>query len=201
MNALDTARYFVAFLVLASYPLSLLLWLAIHPLAAFWRKLGPVWTYSLLGVPGAAYVLGVWYLREPLLGVDLGANGRTIVGAGVSIVGALLINRQRRRQLSFGKLSGIPELSREQYPGTLLTDGIYGQLRHPRYLEALLWVLAYVLFANYVGAYLVLAFSLPVLYLVVILEERELHERFGVAYEDYCRRVPRFVPKPRPRQG
>jgi protein-S-isoprenylcysteine O-methyltransferase Ste14 len=36
---------------------------------------------------------------------------------------------------------------------------------------------------------------------VVRLEERELRERFGTAYEEYCRRVPRFVLKLRPRDG
>jgi protein-S-isoprenylcysteine O-methyltransferase Ste14 len=30
--------------------------------------------------------------------------------------------------------------------------------------------------------------------IAIALEERELHKRFGVSYEEYCRRVPRFVP-------
>jgi protein-S-isoprenylcysteine O-methyltransferase Ste14 len=33
------------------------------------------------------------------------------------------------------------------------------------------------------------------MYAVVVVEERELRERFGLAYEEYCRQVPRFVPK------
>jgi protein-S-isoprenylcysteine O-methyltransferase Ste14 len=97
--------------------------------------------------------------------------------------------------LNFKKLSGIPELSKDNYPGELLTDGIYGRVRHPRYIEALLWVLGYSLFANYSGPFLVWLASLPVMYLVVVLEERELRERFGAAYVEYCRRVPRFVPR------
>ena len=33
----------------------------------------------------------------------------------------------------------------------------------------------------------------------MLLEERELRERFGTEYEDYCRRVPRYLPKLGPR--
>ena len=39
------------------------------------------------------------------------------------------------------------------------------------------------------------ALSLPTLYLLVLLEERDLRERFGSEYEACCRRVPRFVPR------
>jgi protein-S-isoprenylcysteine O-methyltransferase Ste14 len=28
----------------------------------------------------------------------------------------------------------------------------------------------------------------------IAMEERELHRRFGASYEEYCRRVPRFIP-------
>jgi protein-S-isoprenylcysteine O-methyltransferase Ste14 len=140
-------------------------------------------------------VVGVWLGRELLLGTDFGSNGVTTILAVITVAAAYLLNRQRRRQLSFGMLSGIPELSHEQYPGKLLTDGIYARVRHPRYIEAYLWALAYALFANYLGAYLTVALSVPVMYLVVLVEERELRERFGAAYEEYCRRVPRFVPK------
>jgi protein-S-isoprenylcysteine O-methyltransferase Ste14 len=30
--------------------------------------------------------------------------------------------------------------------------------------------------------------------IAILLEERELRNRFGVSYSQYCRRVPRFVP-------
>jgi protein-S-isoprenylcysteine O-methyltransferase Ste14 len=35
----------------------------------------------------------------------------------------------------------------------------------------------------------------------VLLEERELAERFGAEYLDYCRRVPRYVPRRRTDPG
>ncbi|MFQ5631170.1 MAG: methyltransferase family protein, partial [bacterium] len=94
-----------------------------------------------------------------------------------------------------GILSGLPELSEKRYPGKLLKEGIYGKIRHPRYIEALLGVLGYAFFSNYLATYLVFLFGLPMIYIIVLLEERELHERFGAEYEEYCLSVPRFVPK------
>jgi protein-S-isoprenylcysteine O-methyltransferase Ste14 len=201
MNFWDSARYVLAFLVIASFPPSLLLWLAIHPFAPFWRQLGAVWTYVILGLPVVGYMVGAWVFRKTLLVLDLGTNVITMILAGIAFGAAVLLKRRVMAQLRFARLSGIPELSKEKYPGKLLTEGIYSRVRNPRYIEALLWVTAYALFANYLGAYIVVALCLPLIYFVVRLEERELRERFGTAYEEYCRRVPRFVPKLRPRDG
>jgi protein-S-isoprenylcysteine O-methyltransferase Ste14 len=195
VNALDWIRYGIAFIVLASHLPSLFLWLAIHPFSGFWRKLGAVKTYAVLTVPVAVYIAVAWKFRVSLLGSDFGSNGITVALAGICVAAAFVLHRWRSRSLDFRKLSGVPELSSGSYPGELLTQGAYGVIRHPRYIEALLWVLGYCLFANYSGPYAVWLVSLPVMCLVVALEERELRRRFGSAYEEYCRRVPRFLPK------
>jgi len=88
-------------------------------------------------------------------------------------------------------------VSPQKYPGKLLTDGIFARIRHPRYVEILLAVLTYALFSNYLASYLMFLFGLPMIYLIVLLEERELRQRFGAEYEAYCRRVPRFIPRTR----
>ena len=93
-----------------------------------------------------------------------------------------------------GVLAGLPELSPDKRPGRLLTDGIYGRIRHPRYVEVLLFTVAYAFFANYVGTYVTAALTVPALCLTVILEERERRDRFGAEFEAYSRRVPRFIP-------
>jgi len=195
MNFWDSARYVLAILVAVSVPPSVLLWVAIHPFAAFWRRMGPVWTYILLGIPVVGYMVGAWFFRKTLLGLDLGTKPVIMILAGVVFAAAVLLKSRVQKQLRFASLSGIPELSKEKYPGTLLTEGIYGRVRNPRYIEVFLWILSYALFANYLGSYIIVVLYVPVIYLVVRLEEKELRQRFGAVYEEYCRRVPRFVPK------
>jgi protein-S-isoprenylcysteine O-methyltransferase Ste14 len=195
MNTFDIIRYGMAILVIASFPFSLLLWVVIHPFSGFWRSLGAVRTYLILGIPLAGYVAVVWIFRAALVGTDYGTSPAAITLAAVCLVAALLLNRIRSRQLNFSALSGVPELAADQFPGKLLTEGIYGVVRHPRYIEAYLWTTGYAFIANHLGSYLTPAVCLPVLYLVVVLEERELRGRFGEDYVEYCRRVPRFIPR------
>jgi hypothetical protein len=192
---LDQIRYWVAVVILLSLPLGILLWLFIHPFARFWRRVGPVWTYGILVPPLAAGMGALWWARRFLMRVEYGTRYPLMVLALVSFVVAGVIAAKRGRLLTFGILSGIPELSRDSQAWKLLTEGIYSRVRHPRYIETMFWVLGYALFANYLALYVALLLLLPVIHLIVLLEERELRERFGSAYEEYCRRVPRYSPK------
>jgi protein-S-isoprenylcysteine O-methyltransferase Ste14 len=45
------------------------------------------------------------------------------------------------------------------------------------------------------AAYLAVALWVPGIYVIAVLEEKELRAHFGDAYDDYCRKVPRFLPK------
>jgi protein-S-isoprenylcysteine O-methyltransferase Ste14 len=78
----------------------------------------------------------------------------------------------------------------------LVTDGIYGMIRHPQYLGFILittgmiihWptLVTLIMFPILVGAYLHLAKK----------ENKELVERFGEEYHRYKDRVPAFIPIP-----
>jgi protein-S-isoprenylcysteine O-methyltransferase Ste14 len=192
---MDTVRYILALLVVVCVPPAVLFWVPIHPLAGFWRRLGRGWTYVIFGGLIAGMMAALFSARRALMGADLGVNW-WLIGAAIPCAALwITLLRQRRRRLTFPVLAGWSELSRDE-PGVLLTDGIYARMRHPRYVEVVLGTLVYCLIANYVGAYIVLGASVPVLYVVALLEERELRRRFGAAYEAYARRVPRFVPRP-----
>jgi len=193
---MGTARYVIGVLMLVSVPISIGLWYAIHPFARAWRRVGPVWTYAILMVPSAAIGALLWAMRNVLLGRDLGTQPLLIALALPAAVAGAFVARARRKHLTQRILTGVPELSSRD-KGRLLTDGIYARVRNPRYLEFFLFVFAYVAFANYFGAWVLFLLCFPAIHLVVLLEERELRDRFGSEYEEYCRRVPRYVPGPR----
>ncbi len=192
---MNSVRYYVALVVLLSVPPGLLLWFIIHPFASFWRRLGPVWTYSILVLPMVAMMVGLFLVRKPLLTVDFGTRYELIAVGVLVMVGAFTIGIKRKKHLTFGILAGLPELSQQRYPGKLLTEGLYAKIRHPRYVEAFLGILGYALIANYLAPYFLVLLSIPIIFLIVALEERELRDRFGEEYEEYCRNVPRFLPK------
>lgn len=126
---MDTARYIIALFALASFPPALLLWFAIHPFAAFWRRLGHLWTYTILACPVAAVMAGLILARKTLLAIDYGTSYVTIALAVLSLIIGLKITLKRRKHLTVSIISGIPEPSEKQFPGKLLSEGIYGTIR------------------------------------------------------------------------
>jgi protein-S-isoprenylcysteine O-methyltransferase Ste14 len=190
---MDKARYFIAVMMVVMLPPSIGSWYLIHPFAQFWRRLGTVATFSIVYSLLISACLLLWECRTLLIGADLGTQPVLLVLAIPAASVGIVIARRRRRLLTSRVLMGVPEISTRD-KGRLLTEGIYAQTRNPRYLELLAFAFAYVAFASYAGIWIVYALSFPALHLVVLLEERELRERFGAAYEDYCRRVPRYIP-------
>lgn len=189
-----TARYVVGVILLMSLPPGVLLWFAIHPFVRFWRRLRAKWTYVILTPFVVAWMYGAFLLRDVLLGADLGTHFLLLLPAAACVAMGTWVAVLRRRQLTTRILTGLPELSPTTHPGKLLTVGIYAKIRHPRYIEVMLFTTAYALFANYLGSYVATGLAVPALYLTVVLEEKELRDRFGPDYEEYCRHVPRFIP-------
>jgi protein-S-isoprenylcysteine O-methyltransferase Ste14 len=180
-------------------PPAVLYWFILHPFVGFWRRVGPRGTFAFLGIFLAGGAAALYPFRDVLLGRDLGTNPLTIAPALALLAASASVSRLRRRHLKFGILAGLPEVSPERHGIGLLTEGIYARIRHPRYVEFILGLLGWALFANYLGLYVLAAAAFATILLIVLLEERELRARFGQAYVDYCARVPRFVPRFGPR--
>jgi len=192
---MNTARYIVGVLLVMSLPPGILLWYAIHPFVHFWRRIGAGWTYAALSPFVVAWMAFAFLTRDALLVRDLGTQLLLLVPTVSCAVVGGIIAWKRRRQLTYRIVTGLPELSPHKHQSKLLTEGLYATIRHPRYVEVLLFTAAYAFFANHVGSYIATVLSVPALYIVVLMEEKELRDRFGAEYEDYCRRVPRFFPR------
>ena len=191
---MDTARYFIAVTMAVMLIPAIAGWYVIHPFARFWRRLGTVAAFSIIYSVIISGCLVLWEFRAAIIGADLGFQPLLMPLAALAAAAGIAIARLRRRELNQRVLVGVPELSASD-KGRLLTGGIYARTRNPRYLEFLVFAFAYVAFANYGGVWLIYALTFPAIHLVVLLEERELRDRFGAEYEDYCQRVPRYIPK------
>jgi protein-S-isoprenylcysteine O-methyltransferase Ste14 len=195
---IDRIRYVFGILHLIVLPPSLLFWLVIHPWVHWWRRLGPIRTYLIVASVSLALGASLFGFRDLLLGADFGTNWRLVVVALMLYSVVIWLESQYWRRLSIATLVGIPELSPpEQRRGGLIQDGIYGVVRHPRYLSAGVAVIAHALFINYAGMYILVVLLAPVGYAMIVIEERELIDRFGEEYRRYQRAVPRFVPRRR----
>ncbi len=196
---MDAVRYTIALILVIGFPAAMSMWLVIHPLARFWRRRSPVAAYLAVVAVAAAIAFGLFRWRGVLLAVEFGFRWPLAALGIVCLAGAVWLERHYRRQIDIPTLLGLPELSRKR-PSRLLTEGIYGRLRHPRYLGLLLELSAFALFVNYLAAYGLIAAAIPLGYLLVRLEERELLQRFGKDYERYMSEVPRFLPRLRRRR-
>ncbi len=192
---MEQVRYVSALIVIVAYPPVILFWFLLHPFARFWRGLGVGWSYAVLlpAVLGLSTV--IFLLRGPILAVRFEANPWLDALAALAFVAGMLVEVLCRRHLSVTTLVGVPELRGNGRAGEMLTRGIYGRVRHPRYLGALLGLAAAALFSNHLAVHSLLIACVPAFYVLTVLEERELVDRFGEEYRVYRRTVPRFVPR------
>lgn len=192
---MDTARYVLAVVCLVSFPPAIIYWFILHPFVDFWRRVGRIATYIVLAIVFAAVGVAVYLARAPLLAVEYGTNPLLWIPAAICYGVTVWIQLRIRKQLTFRVLAGAPELEKGGRGGTLLADGLYGRMRHPRYTGVILGLLAFAFFTNYLAVYLLVPISALGLALIVRLEERELAERFGEEYARYRARVPMFFPR------
>jgi len=86
-------------------------------------------------------------------------------------------------------------------PQRLVAVGFYRYVRNPMYLGFLIgWAGLWIVFgrASAAAVEVACAFVLAVVLFVLLYEEPALRKKFGADYEEYCRNVPRWLPRLRP---
>lgn len=135
------------------------------------------WTLAIRGVAVSYQGPGVWRLSGivPL-----------IAGAGVMF----------RCVFAFA-WTGLGTPAPFDPPRSLIVSGFYGYTRNPMYAGAVLVIAGETaLFGSLrAGLEYLLIFAACVVLFVLLYEEPALRSKFGAQYEEYCRNVPRFLPR------
>ncbi len=81
-------------------------------------------------------------------------------------------------------------------PKLLVQLGFYRYVRNPAYVSVAFILLGETLFFRSVSVGIYAAVLLIGIHLLVVLyEEPILRQRFGESYDEYCKRVPRWIPR------
>lgn len=79
---------------------------------------------------------------------------------------------------------------------TLATSGLYAYTRNPLYLGSAFLAAGFILAGrSWIAGTIVAAYFAVFYYAVMRSEERDVRERFGVAFDEYARNVPLFFPR------
>lgn len=139
----------------------------------------------------AVYVFTPWldfanYNLTQTMGLIFGIAGTVV------LVAALWVFWRAHHDLG-SNWSPTLEINAEQ---TLITQGIYGVIRHPMYASQFLWCIAQpLLLQNWIAGFVGIVCFLPLYFVRVPREEQMMLDHFGDAYRDYTERTGRVLPK------
>lgn len=123
---------------------------------------------------------------------------RRIRPAWLSVSAAGYLQYRAAGAYRLPRAGGPPGMS-QGMPDRLVTDGPYALSRNPMYLGHLVFLGGLTLATRSPLALAVSASLVPWFRERARQDERRLSERFGSDFEDYCRRVPRWLPGTSPR--
>ena len=164
----------------------------VHPFAGRWRTaryklklLAPLWVLMWFVA---------WVASSPWREVQLYEHRSLWVAVPLLWSVSLYMYWNGARELSLMRLIGRDELEPEIRPRLLVTVGTHRIVRHPLYLGHLCTMLGWCLAARTAACFGLLAFGVITGAVMIRFEERELHARFGMEWEEYCRRTPAILP-------
>jgi protein-S-isoprenylcysteine O-methyltransferase Ste14 len=77
----------------------------------------------------------------------------------------------------------------------LVTDGIFAHVRHPIYLGTILVYLGFIIGTMSLLSFVMWLFIIRLYVKMANYEEQKLEQRFGEAYLEYKRKVPKWIPR------
>jgi protein-S-isoprenylcysteine O-methyltransferase Ste14 len=170
-------------------------WMMVHPFAARWRKAR--YKLTLLAPLWVAMWCIAWSASYPWRDVLLYRNPGTWVAAPLLWAVSIFMYVNGARELSFMRLIGQHELAGNAHQNVLVTFGVHRMVRHPLYLGHFCTMLGFTLGAGTRACFGLFGFALVTGAIMIGFEERELHARFGQAWEEYREHTPAIFPVPK----
>ncbi len=152
----------------------------------FFRSRNIVFPVVMVGLfagfrPATFTASGRWDWAVDALGILISLTGQILRAA---VIGYAYIKRG-------GKDGRV-------YATTLVVEGFFNHSRNPLYLGNILMATGLFIIHNNPWVYAIgIPFVLLMYISIVAAEEAYLREKFGQEYDDYCRRVNRWLPNPR----
>jgi len=150
---------------------------------------------EMFGVPLSMYVI-TWLVGTTL--PDGILYGHTLqpwighwgmyIGTGLMVIGVVLV-------IVGWRVIHKRFWSKEEGEGELVSDGIYGYIRHPQYTGFMLITLGMILDWATLPLLIMWPILVVVYYRLARMEERGMVAQFGSAYEVYRSRTGMFLPK------
>ena len=182
--------WFAAVVLFLQLPIPLY-WFVLHPHVHFWRRHQKAGFIVALLLSWPPVTLCIFFFRHELFRRDRPPGWSIFIGLALILIEAWLFGRLTR-DLGAARLVGRTELSRS---GSIADYGAYARIRHPRYVGSFFAILGACLLAGRGAMWIVAAIWVVLTLVAIAFEEHELRGRFGASYENYARRVPRFLPR------
>jgi len=114
----------------------------------------------------------------------------------LGLIGMVLAHFPLKRTGKLLNILGAPE----EWGGTsrLITTDIYKCVRHPHHLSVGIFMTSLGLFIGHPASFLIITISqwVWVIGFLLLVEEKELIEKFGEEYQAYQQKTPFLIPKP-----
>lgn len=167
-------------------------WLLVHPFHEWWRARSAI-ALKLLALAWVALWLVAAALTWPLRFHTFYDEWWTWLAGAVLWLAGGVVYATAMDSFSLDQLFGVPEF-RPQREQRLVTTGIRGRVRHPIYAGHCLLLAGNSIASGLAANYLLFAWFLLTLPIMLRFEDAELLRRFGDPYRDYKARVPAIIP-------
>ncbi len=152
-----------------------------------------VWIIMLFGGASLSFFLDKKFF--PTLLSSPVFHAITFLAGLIMLKAVITISKVTGRTLAkYGRQGDIPRMETNR----LVTQGVYSKMRHPMHLGLMFFPLSIALLLGLPSFifFIAPAEMLFILAMVFLVEEPEAKRKFGQAYEQYSKEVPRFCLRP-----